>query len=95
MNPIFTAIGNILTTVVSPILDKTLRDPNASIIKSKTKNGISISSKRILNLVGTGAIITVALSDIAHNGLSWEAIALVGFGIGYSIAMALISSREK
>ena len=95
MNPIFTAIGNVLTTIVSPILDKTVRDPNSSVVKTKTKNGISISSKRILNLVGTGSIITVALGDMTVNGLSWESIALVGLGICYSMGMALISSREK
>ncbi len=71
-------IGTIFTTVISPVLDKTVRDPDGSVVKSKTKNGVSISSKRILNLVGTGAIITVALGIIAEQRLSWPALVLVG-----------------
>ena len=87
-------IGTIFTTIVSPILDKTVRDPDGSILKSKTKNGVSISSKRILNLVGTGAIISVALGIIVEKGLSWEAIGLVALGVAYSIAMSFISRSE-
>lgn len=88
-------IGTVFTTVISPILDKTVRDPNSSIVKEKIKNGVSISSKRILNLVGTGAIITVALGIITQQGLSWPALALVALGVAYSVVMSLISSKEK
>lgn len=87
-------IGTIFTTVISPVLDKTVRDPDGSSIKSKVRNGVSISSKRILNLVGTGAIISVALGIIAEKGLSWEALTLLVVGVTYSVVMSLISSKE-
>lgn len=48
----------------------------------------SISSKRLLNLTGTTGIVGVGLSQIASNGLSWEAIALVGIGVLFSLGMS-------
>ena len=88
-------IAKVLTGIISPILDKTVRDPSSSIIKEKIKNGISISSKRLLNLTGTGAIITVGLSLIVRQGPTWPAVAVVALGIAYSIAMAWITKKSE
>jgi hypothetical protein len=73
----------------------------ASIIKDKRKDvqtpekGMSVSSKRIMNVVGSGAIITIALSDIAANGINTNNLVLTGIGVIYCLGMShLVAASE-
>jgi len=86
-------LAGLANTALSIVKDKT-RDADESFINEKIKKGVSISSKRVLNLTGTGAILAVALGDIAANGLSWQSIGLVGLGAAYSFGMAYLSKNS-
>ena len=86
-------LSGIINSALSIVKDKT-KDADMSFIQDKVKNGVSISSKRMLNLVGTGAMLTVALSDIATNGISWEAVGLCALGAAYSAAMAYLTKNS-
>jgi hypothetical protein len=73
----------------------------ASIIKDKRKDvqtpekGMSVSHKRLMNVVGSGAIITVALADIADNGINTNNLVLTGIGVVYCLAMShLVAASE-
>lgn len=73
----------------------------ASIIKDKRKDvqtpekGMSVSHKRLMNVVGSGAIITVALADIASNGINTNNLVLTGIGVVYCLAMShLVAASE-
>ena len=73
----------------------------ASIIKDKRKDvqtpekGMSVSHKRLMNVVGSGAIITVALADIASNGINVNNLILTGIGVVYCLAMShLVAASE-
>ena len=54
-------LEGVINTALSLVRDKT-KDADVSFIREKVKKGVSISSKRVLNLTGTAAIITTALS---------------------------------
>lgn len=94
----FKGLGNALVGVVnsglSLIKDKT-RDPETSMIHEKVKNGISISSKRVLNIGGTSAIVVIALTLIKANGLTWMNLALLALGAAYSIFMTWLTQKAE
>ncbi|KKN67187.1 hypothetical protein LCGC14_0463600 [marine sediment metagenome] len=82
-------------TALSLIKDK-VRDSDTSFIRETVRRGVSISSKRVLNFTGTGAILTIALFLIQKNGLDKWTLALVGIGVLYSLGMSFITSwKEK
>ena len=81
-------------TALSLIRDKT-RDGNTSFIRENVRKGVSISSKRVLNFTGTGAILTTALYLIQANGLDKWSLSLIGIGAVYSLGMGLITVWEK
>jgi hypothetical protein len=83
-------LSGLLNTGLSLIRDKK-KGADTSFIQEKVKNGVSVSSKRMLNLVGTGAMITVALGDMASNAITWQNLTLVAIGAAYSIVMARLS----
>ena len=91
-------VGNVAEGVVntglSLIRDK-IRDSDTSFIREKVKKGVSISSKRVLNLTGTAAIITTALSLMTSDGLNKFNLLLLGLGIVYSAAMAFITAYSE
>ena len=73
----------------------------ASIIKDKRKDvqtpekGMNVSHKRLMNVVGSGAIITVALSDIAAHGINTNNLVLTGIGVVYCLGMShLVAASE-
>lgn len=63
------------------------------VIVDSVKDAVSgsISSKRVLNIVGTGAIITLAMGDISTHGLSKLNLCLIALGATYSLGMSLIT----
>ena len=73
----------------------------ASIIKDKRKDvqtpekGISVSSKRMMNVVGSGAIITVSLADIAANGINVNNLVLTGIGVVYCLGMSHLVAMSE
>ena len=88
LNPLINLLLPAITTV-------------ASIIKDKRKDvqtpekGMSVSSKRLMNVVGSGAIITVALADIAANGININNLVLTGIGVVYCLGMShLVAASE-
>lgn len=85
----------LVNTALSLIRDKTM-DSDTSFIRENIRKGVSISSKRVLNFTGTGAILTIALFLIQKNGLDKWTLALVGIGVAYSLGMSFITSwKEK
>lgn len=83
-------VEGIANTALSLIRDKT-RDPDTSFIRENVKKGVSISTKRVLNLTGTGAILTTALYLIQANGLNKWTLGLVAIGVVYSVGMSFIT----
>jgi len=101
--------GMIINSVVSIVQDKKrkkngdaeipqgeelLIPPIGSAIKS-IATGVKLSSKRLLNLGGTGVIISIAVTDYAANGLSWPGVALFALGAVYCAVMAWITKKSE
>ena len=57
--------------------------------------GIKLSSKRMMNITGTGVMISIAAKDYLANGLTWEGVALFAVGAIYSTVMAWITHRSE
>jgi hypothetical protein len=51
----------------------------------------SISQKRTLNLIGTGIIVSVALTDITARGITKLNLALICIGVVYSLGMTIMT----
>ena len=81
-------------TALSIVRDKT-RDGETSFIRENIKKGISISSKRVLNLVGTSVIVSFALMDMQAKGINQFNMIVLGFGAAYSVAMSLITAWKE
>lgn len=90
----FGALIGLVNTGLSLIKDKT-HDADTSFIQEKIKNGVSISSKRMLNLGGTFAIITYCLSDMSINGITMLNLILLGIGVAYSLGMSFITKMTE
>jgi len=106
-NPLITlaagALPGVIKTVVSLIQDKkkasaeTSAAPAATIgeemknIAEQVKGGVQLSSKRLLNAVGTGVIVTFALSDMGANGITNMNLCVLGIGALYSLGLSLVS----
>lgn len=88
----------IVSTVASIIKDKKQQQQynnSTTSTENPSEKGISISSKRLLNVVGSGAIITVALSDIAVHGITVNNLVLTGIGVVYCLGMShLVAASE-
>lgn len=88
------SITGLLNTGLSLIKDKT-HDPDDSYLHEKIKNGVSISSKRVLNLAGTTSIIGLAVTMIMANGVTWQNLVLVVIGVAYCIGMTYLTQRAE
>lgn len=77
------------------IKEETQTTGEAIIESVKDVVGGSISSKRILNLGGTGLIITLAINDISLHGLSKLNLGLVVLGVVYSLGMSFITCLSE
>ena len=58
-------------------------------------SGVKLSSKRMMNIAGTGAMIAIAAKDYLINGLTWEGVTLFAVGAIYSTVMAWITHRSE
>lgn len=58
-------------------------------------SGVKLSSKRMMNITGTGVMISIAAKDYLTNGLSWEGVTLFAVGAIYSMVMAWITHRSE
>jgi len=106
MNPLLTKISGflvknvanpsegILNTALSLVRDKT-KDADVSFVREKVKNGISVSSKRVLNLTGTAAIITTALGMMASNGINKMNLLMLALGVAYAMGMSFITAYSE
>lgn len=95
MKPILDSVLGVVNTGLSLIKDKTA-SPDDSFIHEKVKNGVSISSKRALNIGGTGAIVSFALMYLAGDDADFKkGIALLGIGVVYSVAMSFITAWSE
>lgn len=84
----------ILNTLGSLFKDK-IRDPDGSFVKNKLKDGVSVSTKRVLNLTGTCAIIGTALADMVANGINKMNLILLGVGVVYAIGMSVAQALSN
>ena len=80
----------LVKTALSLVRDKT-KNADTSFIKEKIRNGISISSKRMINLTGFGSMITVGLTIIIKNPDHPGGYALCGLAVIHSIGMAIVT----
>lgn len=87
-------VPGVLNTVLSVVKDKT-KDPDTSFVEEKVRKGVSISSKRMLNLVGTPIIIATAITDMVQNGINPMNLILLLLGIIYSAVMAWLTSKNE
>ena len=87
-------LEGIVNTALSLVRDKT-KDADVSFIREKVKKGVSISSKRVLNLTGTAAIITTALSLIAANGVNKYNLLMLGLGVAYAVGMSFVTAYSE
>ncbi len=95
INKLFTMpLEGIINTALSLVRDKT-KDADVSFIREKVKRGVSISSKRVLNLTGTAAIITTALSLIAANGVNKYNLLMLGLGVAYAVGMSFVTAYSE
>ena len=86
--PLINFVLPVITTVASIIKDKR-KDVQAP------EKGMNVSHKRLMNVVGSGAIITVALADIAANGTNTNNLVLTGIGVVYCLGMShLVAASE-
>ena len=102
-------VPGIFNTITSAIRDKKKKeyaaDPsNPTAIPELTNTiqsvkaiaqGIKLSSKRMMNITGTGVMISIAAKDYLANGLTWEGVALFAVGAIYSTVMAWITHRSE
>jgi len=95
--------GMIFNTVTSVIRDKKRNQPdnNDLLIPSSEStanmiaSGMSVSSKRLVNLSGTGLMFMMAVKAYRADGLSWEVIALLGIATAFSLLMAWITKKSE
>lgn len=93
-----------IKTVTSIIKDKKERKAEDAVLKETTattgeaivesiKEAVStnISSKRLLNIAGSGLIITMAITNIGVHGLTKLNLGLICIGVVYSLGMSLIT----
>ena len=91
---IISAIPAVINTVGSLIRDKRKSKEGetdvTNVIHEDIASGVSLSSKRIMNIAGTGIIITFALSSMA-GGLTRLNVIILALGIAYSVTMAFLT----
>jgi len=109
MAPIIAAAVNIggliLNTVTSVIRDKKNRNkpteghdlliPSSESAADMIASGMSISSKRLVNLSGTGLMFMMAVKSFRSEGLTLEVIGLLALATTFSIAMAWITKKSE
>ena len=85
----------LINSGLSIIRDKT-RDADTSFIRESVKKGISVSSKRVLNLVGTSVVVSFALMDMQAKGINKLNILVLGIGVVFCAGMSFITVwKEK
>jgi len=77
------------------LLSDKVRDADASVIKDAVNKRGKLSSKRILNVGGTGTILTIASVLIYQDGLTKENLILVGIGAAYSLIMTYLTILKE
>lgn len=96
---LLTLVPSIISTVTGIVKDK--REAKAAKVETATIGEAfqesvkeitsgSISSKRLLNIVGTGVIITFALSSMA-NGITKYNVIVLALGVAYSLGMSIVT----
>jgi len=94
----FKGIGNALVGLVNSSLslvkDKT-HNPDDSYIHEKIKNGISISTKRVLNLGATTAIVGFAITWLLAGKDTTVGLVALGIGAAYSAFMSWMTQKAE
>ncbi|KKQ95368.1 MAG: hypothetical protein UT21_C0006G0040 [Candidatus Woesebacteria bacterium GW2011_GWA1_39_11b] len=65
--------------------------PLTEFVNTAIDKGVSLSSKRVMNFVGTGIIITVAMTDIGVHGITKLNLLLTALGAVYATGMSLLT----
>jgi len=99
MNPIVTSLLALGNTALSIVRDKKQNKTtdDTTLLNVTPEAGISISGKRLLNLIGTPVIIGYALQDMTANGINKMNIIVLACGVLYSgiLAVATYLSEKK
>ena len=99
-NPIAAILAiapGILNTIGSLVKDKkkgpteAIQPLGTEFIHEAIDKGIQLSSKRVMNLLGTGVIVTYAIADMTKNGINKMNLCVLAIGAGYAAVMAFIT----
>lgn len=90
---ILNLIPGIINTVASVIRDKKQEnlESNTELINKEVADGVSISSKRVLNVTGTGVIISFAIQQMLTHGINWMNLAVMLLGVIYCLGLTWLT----
>jgi len=97
-------VPGIINTVTSIVKDKktgkddnpdSLLIPPAGSVPEMIATGMSVSSKRLINVCGTGTMFAISVQEYFANGLSWPLVGLFSVGALFSLAMAWITKQSE
>lgn len=86
-------VPGLINSVVSIIRDKRNEnlESNTELVNKEIADGVSISSKRALNVAGTGVIITFALQQMVTHGISWMNLCVLLLGVFYCFGLTWLT----
>lgn len=92
---ILAVVPGVINTVASLVKDKkkdTAAEPKETdFVHEAIDKGVQLSSKRVMNIVGTGIIVSFAIADMTANGINKLNVIVLAVGVVYSAGMALIT----
>ena len=95
-------VPGLINTVVSIVKDKketenpeNLLAPPLGSPAEWLATGVKLSSKRLLNISGTGTIMAIAVKEYLSNGLDWPVVALFALGAVYAFGMSWVTQKSE
>ena len=99
---ILALIPSLFKGVVSLIQDKKKKKRGGSeksvaadLLGTALDTGIQLSSKRVMNLLGTGVIVAFAIADMTKQGINAMNLSVLGIGAAYALGMAFITHLSE
>jgi hypothetical protein len=95
-SPLISLIPFAVNTVISIVKDKRKAKESATeFVHEDFEKGVQISSKRLLNVIGTTTIIGLSISHIESEGLSELNLIMLIVGVCYAGIMSYISAKSE
>jgi hypothetical protein len=94
-SPLFALLPAVINTGLSLIKDKKAAKKETDFVHEEIEKGVQISSKRVLSLVGTGAIVSFALADMSTNGINQYNLIALSLGVAYAAVMTFLTARSE